>query len=139
LFGGLILERELNKAIQVLKEEFNPIVIYLFGSAARNQLRKDSDIDIAFLTEKEIDPYVCFMKAQELADIFKRDVDLIDLNTSSTVFKAQVVGTGKRIYCSDETKRMYFEMRALKAYAMLNEEREVILKKIKESGSVYGK
>lgn len=133
------MESELNKAIEILKEEFNPIVIYLFGSAARNQLRKDSDIDIALLTENEIEPYVCFMKAQELADIFKRDVDLIDLNTSSTVFKAQVVGTGKRIYCSDETKRMYFEMRALKAYAMLNEEREVILKKIKESGSVYGK
>lgn len=133
------MESELNKAIEILKEEFNPIVIYLFGSAARNQLRKDSDIDIAILTENEIEPYVCFMKAQELADIFKRDVDLIDLNTSSTVFKAQVVGTGKRIYCSDETKRMYFEMRALKAYAMLNEEREVILKKIKESGSVYGK
>jgi hypothetical protein len=34
---------------------------------------------------------------------------------------------------------MYFEMRAFKAYAMLNEEREVILKKIKERGTVYGK
>lgn len=133
------MEVELNKAIEILKEEFNPIVIYLFGSAAREQLKKDSDIDIAFLTDNDIDPYDCFMKAQELADIFKRDVDLINLNTSSTVFKAQVVGTGKRIYCRDEIKRMYFEMRALKAYAMLNEEREVILKKIKERGSVYGK
>ena len=132
------MDIELNKAIEVLKEEFNPIVIYLFGSAARNELRKDSDIDIAFLTDNDIDSYECFMKAQELADIFKRDVDLINLNTSSTVFKAQVVGTGKRIYCSDDTKRMYFEMRTFKSYAMLNEEREVILKKIKERGTVYG-
>jgi len=139
MFGGLILEINLNKAIQILKEEFNPIVIYLFGSAARNELRKDSDIDIAILTDNDIDPYECFMKAQELADVFKRDVDLINLNTSSTVFKAQVVGNGKKVYCSDETKRMYFEMRALKSYAILNEEREVILKKIKERGSVYGK
>lgn len=139
MFGGLILEIKLNKAIQILKEEFNPIVIYLFGSAARNELRKDSDIDIAILTDNDIDPYECFLKAQELADVFKRDVDLINLNTSSTVFKAQVVGTGKKVYCSDETKRMYFEMRALKSYAMLNEEREVILQKIKERGSVYGK
>ena len=132
------MDTELNKAIEILKEEFNPIVIYLFGSASRNELRKDSDIDIAFLTDNDVDPYKCFMKAQELADIFKREVDLINLNTSSTVFKAQVVGNGKRIYCSDDTKRMYFEMRTLKSYAMLNEEREVILKKIKESGSVYG-
>ena len=54
------------------------------------------------------------MKAQELADIFNREVDLINLNTSSTVFIAQVIGTGKIIYCSDETKRMYFQMRAHK-------------------------
>jgi predicted nucleotidyltransferase len=135
----VILEIQLNKAIEMLKEEFNPIVIYLFGSAAKNKLRDDSDIDIAFLTDKDVDPYECFMKAQELADIFNREVDLISLSTSSTVFKAQVIGTGKIIYCSDETKRMYFEMRAFKSYAMLNEEREVILKKIKERGTVYGK
>lgn len=133
------MEIQLKKAIEELKEEFDPIIIYLFGSAARNELREDSDIDIAFLTEKEVDPYKCFIKAQDLADIFNRDVDLINLNTSSTVFKAQVVGRGKKIYCSDETKRMYFEMRALKEYALLNEEREVILNKIKERGSVYGK
>ena len=133
------MQIQLNKAIEILKEEFNPIVIYLFGSGAKNRLRDDSDIDIAFLTDDEVDSYECFMKSQELADIFCREVDLINLNTSSTVFKAQVVGTGKIIYCRDETKRMYFEMRAFKAYAMLNEEREVILKKIKERGTVYGK
>lgn len=133
------MEIQLNKAIKILKEEFNPIVIYLFGSGAKNKLRDDSDIDIAFLTDNEVDPYECFMKAQELADVFNREVDLINLNTSSTVFKAQVVGTGKIIYCRDETKRMYFQMRAFKSYAMLNEEREVILKKIKERGTVYGK
>ena len=133
------MQIQLNRAIEILKEEFNPIVIYLFGSGAKNKLRDDSDIDIAFLTDDEVDSYECFMKSQELADIFCREVDLINLNTSSTVFKAQVVGTGKIIYCRDETKRMYFEMRAFKAYAMLNEEREVILKKIKERGTVYGK
>jgi predicted nucleotidyltransferase len=136
---GLILQIQLNKAIEILKEEFNPIVIYLFGSGAKNRLRDDSDIDIAILTDNEIDAYECFIKAQELADIFNREVDLINLNTSSTVFKAQVVGTGKIIYCRDETKRMYFEMRAFKSYAILNEEREVILKKIKERGTLSGK
>lgn len=133
------MQIQLDNAIEILKKEFNPIVIYLFGSAAQNRLRDDSDIDIAFLTDNQVNDYECFVKAQELADVFNRDVDLINLNTSSTVFKAQVVGTGKIIYCRDETKRMYFEMRSFKSYAMLNEEREVILKKIKERGTVYGK
>lgn len=137
----MTLTVQIEKAIELLVKNFNPIAIYLFGSASRNELRKDSDIDIAFLTDYniKIDPYTCFMKSQELADIFNRDIDLIHLNSSSTVFKAQVVGNGKLIYCSDNTKRMYFEMYALKDYAFLNEEREVILKNIKESGTVYGK
>ncbi len=133
------MDDKLNKAIEIMREEFNPIIIYLFGSAARNELRGDSDIDIAFLTDNEVDEYECFMKAQELADIFKREVDLINLSNSSTVFKAQVVGNGKVIYCGDNNRRMYFEMRALKEYALLNEERAEILKRIKETGTIYGK
>ena len=131
------LEIKLKETIELLKE-FNPIIIYFFGSASRGELRNDSDIDIAFLPDKDIDEYTCFMKEQEIADIFKRDVDLIDLKKASTVFKAQIVGTGNIIYCIDEVKKAYFEMRSLKEYALLNEERQEILKNIKESGSVYG-
>lgn len=132
-----MLEEEFSLAISLLKE-YNPIVIYLFGSASRGELRKDSDIDIAVLTNDSLDDYEVFMKAQELANIFKRDVDLIDLKKSSTVFKAQVVGKGKVIYCLDENERMLFEMRSFKEYVMLNEERKEILDNIKERGSVYG-
>jgi predicted nucleotidyltransferase len=129
----------LKKALDLLIEKVNPVTIYLFGSAARDELREDSDIDIAYLSDACLSAYENFMFAQELADIFKRDVDLIDLKQASTVFKAQVVGMGKRIYCSDENRRMYFEMRAFKEYALLNEERAVILEGIRERGSVYGK
>ncbi len=130
---------QLEKAISIIKDSFNPITIYLFGSAAKNELREDSDIDIGFFTEYyvEVDEYEKFMKAQELADIFKRDVDLIHLNSSSTVFKVQVTYYGKVIYCTDNNKREFFEMRCLKDYAILNEERKVIIDKIIESGTVY--
>lgn len=132
-------DKSLNKAIELLISRVNPIVVYLFGSAARNELRKDSDIDIAYLSDVRLSQYENFMVAQELADIFKMDVDLINLKESSTVFRAQVVGTGRRIYCSDENRRMYFEMRAFKEYALLNEERHNILEGIDERGSVYEK
>lgn len=128
----------LDKAIDLIKE-FDVSTIYLFGSANRNELREDSDIDIAFLSDNNIDEYECFMKAQKIADVFKRDVDLIDLRKASTVFKAQIIGTGTVIFCSDNIKRAYFEMRSLKEYALLNEERAEILKNIEESGRVYGK
>ncbi len=132
-------DKLLMKALNLLVKRINPVVVYLFGSAARNEMRNDSDIDIAYLSDAKLSQYENFMLAQELADIFNRDVDLINLRESSTVFKAQVVGTGKRIYCSDENRRMYFEMRAFKEYALLNEERGIVLRRIKERGSVYGK
>jgi predicted nucleotidyltransferase len=132
-------DKLLMKALNLLVKRINPVVVYLFGSAARNEMRNDSDVDIAYLSDVKLSQYENFMLAQELADIFNRDVDLINLRESSTVFKAQVVGTGKRIYCSDENRRMYFEMRAFKEYALLNEERAIILRRIKERGSVYGK
>ncbi|WP_315119180.1 type VII toxin-antitoxin system MntA family adenylyltransferase antitoxin [uncultured Clostridium sp.] len=127
----------INDINEVLVKRINPYLIYVFGSAAKGILREDSDIDIAFLSEESFSDYEIFMIAQELASNLNRDIDLIDLKKASTVFKAQIVGTGIKIYCTDETKRMYFEMRTLKEYALLNEEREIILKGIKERGSIY--
>lgn len=79
-----------------------------------------------------------FLIAQEIADLLDRDIDLIDLKNSSTVFKAQVVGKGIAIYCTDDKRRMNFELRAFKEYALLNEERQEILVNIKKRGSIYG-
>lgn len=133
----LNLKENINKSILLLKD-FNIISVYLFGSAAKNQLKPESDIDIAFLSFLDVDEYECFMKAQELAEIFKRDVDLIDLKKASTVFKAQIIGTSSLIYCNDDVKRAYFEMRALKEYALLNEERAEIIKNIQKGDKIYG-
>ena len=131
------LKENINKSILLLKD-FNIISVYLFGSAAKNELNPESDIDIAFLSFLDVDEYECFMKAQELAEIFKRDVDLIDLKKASTVFKAQIRGTSSLIYCNDDVKRAYFEMRALKEYALLNEERAEIIKNIQKGDKIYG-
>ena len=132
------LEKQIEEAVKLLIEETEAFCIYLLGSASRNELRDDSDIDIAFLSDTSIDSYKSFIIAQRLYDVFKRDVDLINLNSASTVFKAQVVGKGRVIFCNDNKKRCYFEMRALKEYALLNEERECILQSIKERGNIYG-
>ncbi|MBL4937492.1 nucleotidyltransferase domain-containing protein [Clostridium sp. YIM B02515] len=94
--------------------------MFLFGSSVKGAFREDSDIDIAFLSDNELSDYEVFMIAQEIACVFNRDVDLIDLNKASAVFKAQIVGTGKVIYCSDDNRRMCFEMRSFKEYALLN-------------------
>lgn len=91
--------------VDILSEKVSPFLIILFGSTAKGNIHKDSDIDIAFLSDdKELDKYEIFMIAQEIASELNRDVDLIDLNQASTVFQAQVVHTGKVIHCTDEQK-----------------------------------
>ncbi|MFL0197118.1 type VII toxin-antitoxin system MntA family adenylyltransferase antitoxin [Clostridium sp. WILCCON 0269] len=132
-----ISENNIDIIIKFLIKNVNPCLIYLFGSAINGIFREDSDIDIAFISDNEFTSYEVFMLAQKLADILKMDVDLIDLNKASTVFKVQIIARGNSIYCTDDKRRAYFEMYAFKEYATLNEEREVILKSIKERGGVY--
>lgn len=124
----------------VLSEKLSPFLISLFGSTVKGNVHQNSDIDIAFLSDGIVpDRYEIFLIAQELASKLQRDVDLIDLNQASTVFQAQIVSTGKIIYCTNEQKRTQFEWKTLKMYAKLNEERSPILKNIAESGSIYEK
>jgi uncharacterized protein len=126
--------------VETLKNKVSPFLIYLFGSTANGNLHKDSDIDIAYLSNYEnLDKYKLFLIAQEIAAKCNRDVDLIDLNQASTVFRAQVVHTGRVLYCTDNQKKAEFELKTLKMYTKLNEERSPILKNVTESGSIYEK
>ncbi|MGM0867399.1 MAG: type VII toxin-antitoxin system MntA family adenylyltransferase antitoxin [Bacillota bacterium] len=126
--------------VDLLVEKLSPFLIMLFGSTVKGNIHRESDIDVAFLSDQsEYDQYELFMIAQELAATLSRDVDLIDLSQASTVFQAQVVHTGKTIYCTDEQKKANYEIKTLKMYAKLNEERSDILKNIDESGSIYEK
>lgn len=133
----VITDKHISLINRYLTEKISPYLIILFGSAVKGNLRKDSDIDIAFLSEKHFDDYDIYIYSQELANILGRDVDLVNLEKASTVFKAQIIGTGKVIYCTDEKKRMLFYMLTYKKYARLNEERQCIFKKLEERGTFF--
>ncbi|PET78064.1 DNA polymerase subunit beta [Bacillus sp. AFS001701] len=133
----MIPQEKLQEIIKVLIKKINPYVIILFGSAAENRMRLDSDLDLAYLSDTKISNYERFLLSQELANILNLNVDLIDLNDASTVFQAEIVHNGKIVYCSDDNRREKFEMQTLKMYAKLNEERIEILNNIKKRGSIY--
>ncbi|MCK6259513.1 nucleotidyltransferase domain-containing protein [Fictibacillus sp. KIGAM418] len=119
--------------------KIDPTFIIIFGSYAKDSVHKESDIDIAFHSQKKFTTYEIFEFSQELASLLKVDVDLVDINAASTVFKAQIYTTGQLIYCVDDNVFKNLQMTALSMYAKLNEERKNILKKIDESGSIYEK
>lgn len=135
---GFLLDNKMQSEIKIfLKKKVSPMLVYIFGSTIRGTANKESDIDIAYLSDQVLDDYQIFMLAQELAGIIDRDVDLIDLKKASTVFQAQIVSTGKVIYCLDEKIRMNFEMKMLKMYSKLNEERQLIIDNVHKRGSIF--
>lgn len=127
-------EEDVDKANCHLQKSLAPFLIILFGSCVKGSIRNDSDVDIGFLSSQDHAAYEVFMAAQELAALIGRDVDLVDLSKASTVMKAQIVSSGKVIYCSDEVRRKVFFMKALKEYAVLNEQRMPVLAKISGQG-----
>lgn len=116
--------------VDFLVSEISASAIILFGSAARGELRADSDYDIAYLSSRKWSPYERFMAAQRLAGELGRDVDLIDFAEASTVFQAQIVGGGEVLYDADPLSTQSAFMVALKSYALLNDEREALIKQI---------
>jgi predicted nucleotidyltransferase len=113
------------------------IVLYRFGSQAKNAARPDSDVDLAILSRVALTELRRFELAQELAIQLHRDVDLLDLRTAPTVMRMQVIATGECLDSADESARREFEMYTYSDYARLNEERRHILKRISASGFVY--
>ena len=107
---------------------FQPKWIYLFGSAALRQDHAHSDLDFAFYADSEHDSLDVFMRAQQLSSRFHRELDLVQLRTSSTVFQKEVLVSSLLIYEADPSARELFESIVLKKYARLNEERMPILK-----------
>ncbi|BCS80220.1 type VII toxin-antitoxin system MntA family adenylyltransferase antitoxin [Anaerocellum diazotrophicum] len=75
--------QEIKKVVvEILKKEISPWLIITFGSLAKGNFRQDSDIDIAFFSDKEVSNIERFRISQELADKLNRDVDLVDLKRS---------------------------------------------------------
>ena len=109
-------------------QRFQPLVVYVFGSASTGTARAGSDIDIGFLPRRRCEPYDVFSAGGDLATELGRDVDLVDLSSAPTVMRAEVLRTGRRLSTTDETRADQFEMYTLADYADLNQERSAAVR-----------
>lgn len=114
------------------------IAIYLFGSSVEGTPGLESDIDLAILPVQPLNPLERWNLAQDLANLLKREVDLVDLRKASTVMRMQVISSGQYLYESNRQERDRFEDYVFSSYARLNEERKEIIKKVQERGTIYG-
>lgn len=128
----------LNKMVEYLKNEINPFAIILFGSYSRNTQNKESDIDIA-IKGNNIDLQKIYELKQKLEDISQKDVDLVDLDDISDVFRYEILMNGIKLFCQDDYKFDLYKLDMCREYLELNESRQDIIQRVKNGGSIYGK
>ena len=112
--------------------------VYRYGSAGSQYERQDSDIDIAFLATRRV-PFMDILNlSARLADLIGRDIDLNELKILPVTLRVQIVTQGTRIYCADRVAAETYETHTLSDYVRLNEERQFILKDIRQRAQIYG-
>lgn len=114
------------------------LAVYLFGSQATGQADASSDLDIAILAPRTLDPMLIWELAGEIADIAHVPVDLIDLRGASTVMQYQVITQGRRLWAGNELAGL-FEAFVLSEKTALDSARSALLEDIRNTGIVYGR
>ncbi len=114
------------------------IAVYVFGSFATAFENRESDVDLAFLRAKESNNVETWELAQEIARMIDRDVELIDMQKASTVFRYQIFASGTCIFCQNDVELARFENLAISMYLRFQEERKEILKSYLGEDKKYG-
>jgi len=127
-----------NNLVNKIILELDPAFILLFGSFAKGTIHGESDIDLAYFSDKQLSSYERFIFSAELSELAMREVDLVDIKQIDTVFTMQIFEQGIPMYIQDENELTRQIMRAYSMYATLSEQRAPIIDAIKERGSVFG-
>jgi predicted nucleotidyltransferase len=86
----------------------------LFGSLAAGHARPDSDLDVAVLATTPLSSQTRMDMIGDLALVFGRPVDLIDLSQTHCPLLQQILTQGRLILCKDRTQ--YAELIRRMAY-----------------------
>lgn len=99
-----MVSEEIKSKITEIAQEHRLDMVVLFGSAARETIHANSDIDIAVLSKKTTDTSLL---TEEIGNIFQRnDVDVADISHASSYLMRAVAEDGVVIF---ESRKDFFE------------------------------
>ena len=80
---------EIKKEVEKLARKYGLKLLLVYGSVAKNEARRDSDVDVAFRSENKVD------LLELMADLVKvlkfGKIDLVDLDTANPLLLSQIV------------------------------------------------
>jgi uncharacterized protein len=107
--------------------------LWLFGSAARQALRADSDVDLAVLLPEPLTGMDKIKKTQALADLLGRDVDLLDFARLHTVMQVQILETGTLLFADAPAKLWAWSGRIRTEYLHIQRWRQPMISHLTEA------
>ncbi|MHC1681721.1 MAG: nucleotidyltransferase family protein [Clostridiaceae bacterium] len=118
MMDNLVLIEKTRTFIEKVNKKYPIKLAYLFGSVAKNQNNKMSDIDIALIFSEKNDPLKTSFIQGELIDLgssfFNMPVDILCLDKASIFLKYQVIKDG--VLLADCDERASFESLILREY-----------------------
>lgn len=123
---------DVEKIVAFLRDKMSLRLLILYGSYASGDATEESDIDLAFIADEEMDAYRVRVKlASELAALMHvESVDLVDLKSVDDVFRFVIVSTGSIIFQEGDFDP-YLDL-AYTKYLQLNDDRREILENYSE-------
>jgi len=82
----------------------------VFGSAATGCPAPASDLDLAVMFPRPLEPEERLALAAEIAALVRREVDLVDLRRAGTIVKMQVLRHGRPVVVNDPAALRRFAM-----------------------------
>lgn len=106
------------RIVHCLARSFQAYSVILFGSAAQQSLREDSNLDIAYLTDHPPAPDMKQQVIRKLEEQLSREINLVDFNEVPPYLQTQIVSGGMLLYDQKPLVRMYILRKALKNYVL---------------------
>lgn len=114
----MIINERTKKGIEDLAKVYDLSLVVLFGSQATGYTHKESDIDIAYVSEKHLSYEDEIRLDSDLTGVFKKDeISLVDLNRASPLLAKQIVSKGIVLYEKKKYIFSDFYIRSLRMYA----------------------
>jgi predicted nucleotidyltransferase len=108
---------EMRDKVAELARKHGLFLVVLFGSQATGYTHKHSDIDIGYVSNRDIDYKENYNVSLELARVFNhKDVEFTNIYKVSPSMKKQISQTGIPLYEKDSAVFDYFKIHALREY-----------------------
>ena len=90
--------------IEKIAEKYHLKLMLLFGSAVAGNMHKESDVDVAYLPEKNLGFNGDVMLNYELTDVFGTDkIDTVDLKKAPPLLMDGIFKNHKILFCNNIT------------------------------------